>query len=272
MDLRSDARRELALVAVLLVALARALDGPEGAIVAGVVLVAVATATRAVLRGGDPRGVPVAALAVPSVLVAGSIGAIRLVPAGLWLVPPLIGLAAMSVWVLRLETRLAASPAGPSEEDRATVGWAAFLAAFVAFTGVAALVPGGLPDAGGSAGVAGSSSPLTESTLLALVAGDALVAFLLGYRLSALRFGAIRDTAWAAATYAILVAVAAAAARAIDLPRLVAPAILTLLLYLWDRLHGAAPRRRREARFLWETALLGAVGVVIVAWNLGLRR
>jgi hypothetical protein len=52
---------------------------------------------------------------------------------------------------------------------------------------------------------------------------------------------------------------------------LAAPALLTLVLYLWDRLHGAAPGRRRESRFIWETALLAVVAVVVVAWNLGLR-
>ena len=271
MDVRTDARRELALVAVLLVALSRAIDGPEGALVAGLALAAIGAATYAALGHDAPRGVPIEALAIPAVLVAGATGAIRLVPAGLWLVPALAVLAVVLTWVLRIESRLAASPAGPTEEDRATVAWAATLAAFVAFTGVAAIVPGGLPEPG-AAGTGSAAPPLAEGTLLTLAAADSLVGLLLGYRLSALRFGAVRDIAWAAATYAIVIAVAAGAARAIDLPRLVAPAVLTLVLYLWERLHGAAPGRRRETRFLLETALLGVVAVAVVAWNLGLRR
>jgi hypothetical protein len=268
MDVRTDARRELVLLAVVLVALARAIDGPEGGLLAIVVTATVAAATLGALAHGEPRGVPIEALAIPAVLVGGATGAIRLVPAGLALVPALAALAFVLSWVLRLEARLAASAAGPTDDDRAAVGWAATLAAFAAFTGVAAIVPGGLPQPGETAG---ATTALPEGALLALAAADAVVAFLLGYRLSALRFGSVRDAAWSATTYAIVIAIAAGAARAIDLPLLAAPAVLTLVLYLWDRLHGAAPGRRREARFIWETAALGVVAVVVVAWNLGLR-
>jgi hypothetical protein len=65
--------------------------------------------------------------------------------------------------------------------------------------------------------------------------------------------------------------VAAGATRAIDLPRLLGPAVLTLVFYLWDALHAAWPARRREPRFLWELALLGFLGAVVIAWNLGVR-
>jgi hypothetical protein len=47
--------------------------------------------------------------------------------------------------------------------------------------------------------------------------------------------------------------------------------VLTLVFYLWDALHGTAPARRREPRFLWELALLAVLGAVVVAWNLQLR-
>jgi len=80
---------------------------------------------------------------------------------------------------------------------------------------------------------------------------------------------------WAAVrsalTYAIVTAVAAGAIRAMDVPRLVGPAALTLVLYLWDAIHATAPARRREPRFLWETILLAALAAVVVAWNLRLR-
>ena len=51
----------------------------------------------------------------------------------------------------------------------------------------------------------------------------------------------------------------------------VGPAALTLVFYLWDALHATAPARRRDPRFLWETILLAALAVVVVAWNLRLR-
>ena len=94
---------------------------------------------------------------------------------------------------------------------------------------------------------------------------------MLGYRVATFRYGTAKDAARSALTYAIVVAVAAGAIRAIGLPRLVGPAVLTLVFYLWDALHGTAPARRREPRFLWETILLIALAAVVVAWNVRLR-
>ena len=139
--------------------------------------------------------------------------------------------------------------------------------AFVAFSGLPrgpGWVAAARPDGG-------AATALPEGGLLALAAADAMVAFLLGYRLSALRFGSVRDAAWSAITYAIVVAIAAGAARAIDLPLLAAPAVLTLVLYLWDASTAGRRVDGASGRFLWETALLGVVAVVVVAWNLGLR-
>ena len=269
MDVRRLARRELVLLAVTLVALARGTDGYGAGLVALLVLGAVAAGTLGALAHDEPLGVPIEALAIPAVLAAGAAGAIHLVPVGLLLVPALTVLALGLAWVLRLEGRLSGSTARPADGDRAIVIWAAALAAFVAFAGVATIVPGGLAEP--ASGSDGAGEALPEGSLVALAAADAVIAFLLGYRLSALRFGNVRDAAWSAVTYAIVIAIAAGAARAIDLPRLVAPAVLTLVLYLWDRIHGTAPTRRREGRFVWETALLAIVGVVVVAWNLGLR-
>jgi hypothetical protein len=165
--------------------------------------------------------------------------------------------------------RLLAQTAGATDADRARVLLAAVAAAFVAFTGVAALVPGGLAEPG--SGAAGTDAMLTEGWVIALAAADALVAAVLGYRVATFRYGTARDAARSAVTYAIVVAVAAGAIRAIGVPLLVGPAVLTLVFYLWDALHGTAPARRREPRFLWETILLIALAVVVVAWNVRLR-
>ena len=69
-----------------------------------------------------------------------------------------------------------------------------------------------------------------------------------------LRYGTAATPRGPPLTYAIVVAVAAGAVRAVDVPRLLGPAVLTLVFYLWDALHGTAPARRREPRFLWELA------------------
>jgi hypothetical protein len=56
-----------------------------------------------------------------------------------------------------------------------------------------------------------------------------------------------------------------------EIPRLIGPALLTLAFYLWDSLTGTHPARRRELRWIWQTGLLAALGVVVTAWNLLLR-
>ena len=46
--------------------------------------------------------------------------------------------------------------------------------------------------------------------------------------------------------------------------------MLTLVFYLWDALHGTAPARRRQPRFVAELIVLGILGVAVIAWNLQL--
>jgi hypothetical protein len=167
--------------------------------------------------------------------------------------------------MLALEVGILAQPNSVSDGDRARVLVAAVATAFIAFTGVAALVPGGMPEPTGLA-TAGSST-MTQGWLVVLAVADAAVAFVIGWRISALRFGQPLEVARSALTYALVIAIAAGLIRAIDLPRLVGPAVLTLVFYLWDAQHGSAPARRRERRFLLEMTLLGILAVVVVAWN-----
>ena len=100
-------------------------------------------------------------------------------------------------------------------------------------------------------------------------AGDAVIAFLLGLsRGRAPGRSHLRDALWSAVTYGAAIAIAAVALRAIAIPRLMGPALLTLAFYLWDAFHGASPARRRDANWIWQTLLLAALGIVVVAWNL----
>ncbi len=109
------------------------------------------------------------------------------------------------------------------------------------------------------------------SSLIQLVLGDAVVAFLLGYRAAALHVTTVRAAALSALTYAAAIAIGAAALRAMAIPRFLGPALLTLAFYLWDAVHAAPPTRRRDLRWWWQTALLGLLGVVVIAWNLLVR-
>ena len=90
--------------------------------------------------------------------------------------------------------------------------------------------------------------------------GDGLIALLLAYRVAALRSSNLRDVAWFGVTGAAVVAIAAVALRSIEIPRILGPALLVLVFFLWDAIHGGTPSRRRDPWRLWETVALAALG------------
>lgn len=264
------AHRDLAIVAVTLVGLSRLVEPPLVWIVAVLLLAALIVGALQVLADeASPAeaaaGVAVEALILPAVAAVACLGAIRLVPFGLWLVPALAVTWLLVRRTLALEARIQHAPTGLTADDRTAVLVTILLVAFIGFTGVAAMVPGGLVQPQGGAG------PLPETNLLILAAGDGIIAGLLGYRAVALRLGNLVDALWSAATYLAAIAIGAAALRAMEIPRLVGPALLTLAFYLWDALTGTHPARRRELRWIWQTGLLAVLGVVVAAWNLLLR-
>lgn len=267
-------QRDLTIAAVTVVGLSRLVEPPTVWYVAIFLLGAMLIGTLQVLGDetdrltGDGRGVPVESLILPAVAAVACVGAIRLVPFGLWLAPALLLTALVVSRCLALETRILASPRGLDDGGRTAVLVTTLLVAFIAFVGVAATVPGGLAQPGGN-GAAGG--PLPEGDLLALALADGIVAFLLGYRAVALRAGSARDAVIAALTYAAAVAIGAAAIRAMAIPRFLGPALLTLVFYLWDAVISSTPARRRDARWMWPVVLLAVLGVVVIAWNLLLR-
>jgi hypothetical protein len=266
MDDRS-ARHDLALVAVTMVGLSRLLEPPVIWLVAASLLGAMLLGTLQVLTDEvHPSqawfGIPIESLILPSVAAVACLGAIRLVPFGLWLVPAL-GITWLIVGrTLTLEARLNRVTDRLSPDDRSALLVTILLVAFLGFTGVAAMVPGGLAQAGGDLG---------ESNLLVLATADALVAGLLGYRAASLRVTTVRDALWSAATYAAAIAIGAAALRAMAIPQLVGPALLTLAFYLWDAFISTAPSRRRDLRWIAQIGVLLGLGLIVAAWNLLLR-
>jgi len=260
------ARRELVLVAVILVAFTRLVEPADAFLISGLLPVVILLAGIGVFAAERNRR-PFDHLLVPAVLTGGAGAAIHLVQPGLALIPALGGFALLLDRILALEIRLLVQQTGPTNADRSRVLIASVVTAFIAFTGVATLVPGGLAEPAGAASGVGTVS---LGWLVVLAFDDAFIALLLGYRLAVLRYGSPRDAARSAVTYAIVVAIAAGATRAIDTPRLVGPATLTLVFYLWDALHGTAPAQRRQPRFLRELVLLVGIGVVVIVWNLQL--
>jgi len=264
------AHRDLALVAVTLVGLSRLVEPPLVWLVAALLLGAILLGALQVLADeASPTeavaGVAIEALILPAVAAVACLGAIRLVPFGLWLAPALAVTWLLVRRTLALEARIHHARTGLSADDRTAVLVTILLLAFIGFAGVAAMVPAGLVQPQGGAG------PLPETNLLVLAAGDGIIAGLLGYRAVALRIGNLVDALWSAATYLAAIFIAAAALRAMEIPRLMGPALLALAFYLWDALTGTHPARRRELRWIWQTGLLAVLGVLVGLWNLLLR-
>lgn len=265
-----SAHRDLAAVAVTLVGLSRLIEPPLVWLVAVLLLGAMLIGALQVLAdeaapAEAAAGIAIEALILPAVAAVACLGAIRLVPFGLWLAPALAVTWLLVRRTLALEARIHHATTGLSADDRTAVLVTILLVAFVGFTGVAAMVPGGLVQP------LGGSGPLPETNLLVLAVGDGIIAGLLGYRAVALRVGNLVGALASAATYLAAIAIGAAALRAMEIPRLMGPALLVVAFYLWDALTGTQPAHRRESRWIWQTGLLAALGLLVTAWNLLLR-
>ena len=270
MESRSADRRELVLLAAVVIGLSRQLDGPLDWLVAGLLAASVVSGTLWFLGAGHPRGIPVESTILPALVAVASVGVLRIVPNGLPILVA-VGLAALLLdRALALELHLFRRVSPASADDRTFVLALSVLVSFLAFIGAAALVQGGLVEpTTGSAG--GPATALSESTLIVLAVTDALVGGLLGFRLSVLRERTRRGALWSAGTYAAVVAIAAGTIRAVALPRLLGPAIVTLVFFLWDAIHGSPPAQRRDPRWIWQTAMLVVLGLAVTAWNIALR-
>ena len=263
--------RDLVIATTTVVGMAAVLTGPLVWPAAILLLAATILGTIQVVADADgalaERGVPVESLFLPAVAAIGCLGAIRLVPLGLGILPAMLLTGVLIDRTLVVEARIAAAHQGPTDEDRTRTLVAILIVALVAFVGVAAIVPGGLA---GREPAGAPIVPLALGDLALLAIADAFVAGLLGYRVAALRGSHVRGAVWAALTYAAAIAVGAAALRAMGIPRLIGPALLMLLFYLWDTLHATTPSRRRDPRWIWETLVLAGLGAAVAFWNLRL--
>lgn len=262
--------RDLAIAVGVVVALSR--FAPDGFVwpIAIVLLAGVFLGALQVVAEADPAssstGVPIESLILPAVASLAALGGVRLVPIGIALAPAFALAGGLVGLALVTELRLARATGAPSSADRTAVLIQLLVVGFLAFAGVAALVPGGLPAPGAS----GSLSPDAVS-IGAQAAADALIAFLLAYRAAALRTSSLRDVAWFGLTGAAVVAIAAVALRSIEIPRILGPALLVLVFFLWDAIHSGGPVRRRDPWRAWETALLAVLAIVVIGWSIGIR-
>lgn len=261
--------RDLAIAVGVVIALSR--FAPDGFVwaTAIVLLAGVVLGSLQVVAEADPAGqragVPVESLILPGAAALAALGAIRLVPVGIVLVPAIVLAGGIVGFALVTELRLARASGPPSSADRTAVRIQILLIGFLGFAGVAALVPGGLPA---------PDAPAAGSNALAVVAqalGDGLIAFLLAYRVAALRSSNLRDVAWFGLTGAAVVAIAAVALRSIEIPRIMGPALLVLVFFLWDAIHSGSAVRRRDPWRVWETAALAILAIVVIGWSAGIR-
>jgi hypothetical protein len=264
--------RDLAIAVGVIVALSR--FAPDGFVwpIAVVLLAAVYLGALQIMGEADPAaqsaGVPVESVFLPAAASLAALGAIRLAPIGIALAPAFVLAGGLVGLTLITELRIARSSGPPSSTDRTVVLTEILLVGFLGFAGVAALVPGGLPAPGE---IGGTLSPAPVAWV-AQAGGDALIAFLLGYRAAALRSASFRDVTWFAITGAAVVAIAAVALRSIEIPRILGPALLVLVFFLWDAIHsGGRTRRRRDPWRVWETALLAVLAIAVIGWTIGQR-
>ena len=263
--------RDLAIAVGVVVALARFTPDAFVWPIAVALLAGVFLGSLQVVAEADPAsggsGVPVESLILPGGAALAALGAIRLVPVGVVLLPAILLAGGLVGLALLTELRLARASGPPSSTDRTILLIQVLVIGFLGFAGVATLVPGGLPDPGEQPSTAGPDALAVIGQAL----GDAVIGFLLAYRTAALRTSNLRDVAWFGLTGAAVVAIAAVALRSIEIPRILGPALLVLVFFLWDAIHSGSPVRRRDRRRVWETAFLAVLAVVVIGWSVGIR-
>lgn len=263
--------RDLAIAVAVVVGLSR--FAPDGFVwpIAVVLLAAVFLGGLQVVAEADPAassaGVPIESLMLPAAASVATLGAIRLVPIGIPLAVAVVLVGVLVGLALVTELRLAGASGPASSADRTVVLIQVLIIGFLGFAGVATLVPGGLPAPGEVAQPARAD----VLPLMSHAVADGLVAFLLGYRVAALRSSSLRHVVWFAVTAAVVVAIAAVALRAVEIPRILGPALLVLVFFLWDAIHSGGPVRRRDPRRAWEMALLAVLAIVVIGWSIGIR-
>ena len=239
------------------------LDGPWLWICAGLAALATGLGARADLADVEPRGVPRASLVLPAVACVSTAGLARLAGATEAVLPIAVG-GGILVLLSVLAERRALSPLRRHAAASAGVVLPlAVVLAATAFVAVAAAVAGS--DA------TGAISALPESSAALIAAADASLAFLLGYRLSAVSARGRIGAAVAAGTFALSVAAAVGFARASSLPAAVAPLLPAAAFLLWTAYRSAAAEERGRWHWVWEYAGLAAACAVAVGWNLLLR-
>ena len=156
-------------------------------------------------------------------------------------------------------------PETPPHPRALAIRSAALGLAFLGFVAVGGFVAGALGEAG---------QRLSDRRLLEAVTLDAAVAGAIGFRLSALVAPAARDRMvriLAFIEYAAPVGLGAFALRTMELPRLFAPALLTLVVYVITIVRESSEPVLMNRRLLQELGVLVLVGAIAIFWGLAIK-
>ena len=301
--------RELGLIVAALGVLVHFVDSAPAAGATVLVAAVAALGTGHLLGEARPWRMPLIPLVLPALAAFSIVGVARLVEPGPWLVAVFVAAWAAVTWVVGLEltpavvnTDAAAAPTSaatsstpspavrmrprrraefdlpqivaepiesgpelPAHPRPVAVRATSLGLAFVAFAAIGGLVPGGMAGAGG---------PLSGPAFAATVALDVLVGGLVGYRIASIsctsRFDRIVRVL-AVGQYAVPVGIAGALLRALALPLLFGPALLTLVAYVVTVVRESPEPVLYNRRLLQEAAVLGLAGALAVVWGLLVR-
>jgi hypothetical protein len=266
--------RELGLVIGTLAVLIHFLDGPAFWVATALLVATVVAATLYLLGERRPWRVPLDRLVLPGLAAFAAAGLAHLVNpvpwlavvfAGTWLVVALAA-AVETAPATGLEEEGGAPASGPAIEAGHPRPLAArlttLIVAFLALSAVGGFVVGGL-------------SLDAKTPDFSVVAGAALfdlvIGALTGCLLTATRPHRRRDLVAAAVLYAVVLGVAGGLLRAAGIPRLLGPAVLTLLAYLIASFVDSPAPARRSRQLLGEAAVLCLAGCAVIALGLAIR-
>jgi len=216
--------------------------------------------------GPTDLGVPVEALLLPAATGAASVAALHLVPVGLLIVLGLAAVAALTMASIEVERRILARPSGPTAADRTALLSLVVPRRVMAFTGWRRRSP--VRWLSRSRPAPGRHRRASPSPACPAGSAGRLRCGRPRLPAHALRAPTVRAR-WELPPPTLRSSRSPAAAlRAMGLPRLLGPDLLTLVLYLWSAYRGVPRSARRDASWVWEVLLLAVLGAVVVAWNL----
>jgi hypothetical protein len=264
--------RELGLVIGTLALLVHFLDGVALWVITALIVATAVAGSLHLLGESRPWRVPLDRLTLPALAAFAAAGLAHLVNPVPWLALVFVGAWIVVALVVAVQTLPATGTEKEAEASAAgeTAGHPRPLAAriatlgvaFLAFSAVGGFVPGGLPS--------DSATPAT-SVVASTALYDLLIGGLVGFVMAALRPHRRRDVVLAFVLYAAILGATGAALRYVDMPRLLGPAILTLVAYLFTIFRDSAEPIWRSSRLIGEALVLAVAGCAVIVLGLLMR-